>query len=173
MKRSLPCLMFAVTLTAAAPAAATPYALTAADRAEITALARTFFESTRDGVRDLAAVFPSPVELRGIFPAPRGGAVDAGPTPVDEIVQRQFQAIERDVRALRDAFRGGVFVGLGARSYPRDAVDLRPCGRFARAASQCGDGPVIEYTVGGEARRFRLDTLARLRGHWRVFDVRP
>ncbi len=173
MKRPLPCLMFAVTLSAAAPAAATPYALTPADRAEITALARTFFESTRDGARDVAAVFPSPVELRGIFPAPRGGAVDAGPTPVDEIVQRQFQAIERDVRALREVFRGGVFVGLGARSYPRDAVDLRPCGRFARATSQCGDGPVIEYTVGGEARRFRLDTLARLRGHWRVFDVRP
>lgn len=173
MKRSIACLLSLAALFAAAPARATPYALTAADRAEIAALARTFFEATRDGARDVSAVYPSPVEFRAIFPAPRGGGADAGPTPVDEIVQRQFQAIERDARALRDAFRDGVFVGLGARSYPRDAVDLRPCGRFARATSQCGDGPVIEYTVRGEARRFRLDTLARIRGHWRIFDVRP
>lgn len=155
------------------PADAAPYALTPADRAEITALARSFFEATRDGTRDVEGVYPSPADLRTLFPATRRQGADAGPSPVDEIAQRQFLAIERDARALRDTFRGGVFVGITARSYPRDSVDLRPCGRFARATTQCGDGPVIEYTVGAEARRFRLDTLVRLRGHWRVFDVRP
>ncbi len=161
------------TLAAVLPADAAPYALTAADRAEITALARSFFEATRDGARDVANVYPSPTELRTLFAATRRQSADAGPSPVDEIAQRQYLAIERDARALRDTFRGGVFVGIAARSYPRDTVDLRPCGRFARATTQCGDGPVIEYTVGSEARRFRLDTLVRLRGRWRVFDVRP
>jgi hypothetical protein len=166
---ALSCVAFAV----ARPAESAPYALTAADRVEITALARSFFEATRDGTRDVQGVYPTPVDLRGLFPAARRGSADAGPSPADEIAQRQYEAIERDARALRETFQRGVFVGITATSYPRGSVDLRPCGRFARATTQCGDGPVIEYTVGSETRRFRLDTLVRLRGHWRVFDVRP
>ncbi len=169
--RALPTALAAWAL-AAAPAHATPHALTPADRAEITALARAFFEATRDGARDVLGVYPTPADLRSLFPAARAGA-DAGPSPADAIVRRQYEAIERDARALRETFRGGVFTGLAPSSYARGVVDLRPCGRYARATSQCGDGPVIEYTVNGEARRFRVDTLVRLRGRWRVFDVRP
>lgn len=159
------------TLAMTASAHATPYALTAADRAEITALARSFFESARDATRDVRDVYPTVAEMRALFPTPRAAA-DAGVSPVDEVVQRQLRAIERDVRDLAATFHGGRFVGLGARSYPRNTVDLRPCGRFARADTQCGDGPLIEYAVGEETRRFRLDTLVRLRGRWRVYDVR-
>ena len=161
----------ALTLTLTADAS--PYALTPADRAEITALSRSFFEATRDGVRNVENVYVTPADLRSLLPQSRRGAADAGPSPADEVVDRQYLAIERDARALRETFHHGVFVGIAARSYPRDTIDLRPCGRFARANTQCGDGPLIEYTVNGEARRFRLDTLVRLRGHWRVFDVRP
>jgi len=32
---------------------------------------------------------------------------------------------------------------------------------------------VLEYEVGGQRRRLRLDTLVRLGTRWRVFDVRP
>lgn len=174
MNRPTARLSLAVAVVAAAlPADAAPYALTPADRAEITALARSFFEATRDGVRNVESVYPTPADLRSLLPSARRGAADAGPSPADEVADRQFMAIERDARALRETFRGGVFTGVAARSYPRDTIDLRPCGRFARANTQCGDGPLIEYTVNGEARRFRLDTLVRLRGHWRVFDVRP
>ncbi len=155
----------------AMPAEAANHPLSAADRAEITALARSFFDATRDGARTVTAVYPTPDELRGVFPPGRAG--DAGISAPEATVQRQFAAIERDARALREVFQGGTFVGLSARSYPGGVIDLRPCGRFARATSQCGDGPVIEYRVGTETRRFRLDTLLFVRGHWRIFDVRP
>ncbi len=158
-------LLLAAALTLGTAAHATPHALTAPDLAAITALARAFFDSTRDGARDVQDVYPTAAELRALF------AVGA-PSGADGLVRRHMEAVERDVRALRERFRGGTFVGITPTSYRRNTVDLRPCGRFARATSQCGDGPVIEYTVGGETRRLRLDTLVRVRGRWRLFDVR-
>jgi hypothetical protein len=171
MKHTIRCLVVATVVGAPLPAHATSYPLTAADRIEISALARAFFEATRDTTRDPQGVFPTAAELRTLMPAPRGAVPDGGLTLADEVAVRQFRAIERDVAALRTRFTGGVFVGIA--SYRGNRVDLHPCGRFARATSQCGDGPVIEYSVGGETRRFRIDTLVRLRGHWRIFDVRP
>jgi hypothetical protein len=149
-----------------------PYTLTPADRAELTTLARTFFESTRDGSAGTSGVYPTMAELRALFPAVRAGG-DAGLSPAEEIANRQLQAIERDVREARTTFAGGTFRGLAGRSATRPTLDLRPCGRFARADSQCADGPAFEYEVGGETRRYRIDTLVRVRGHWKIFDVRP
>src|SRR5205814_10213657 len=58
----------ALLTTLPVPARATPYRLTAADRTEITALARNFFETTRDGsVAGTAAVFPNVSEFAAIF----------------------------------------------------------------------------------------------------------
>jgi hypothetical protein len=151
-----------------------PYALTPADRTEIATLARLFFDSVRDGTRDVHGVYPEVADLRLIFPTPRAGArATPGPSLQETLTQHQLTAIARDAQELHSTFHGGSFVGLSARSYPRQTIDLRPCGRFARATSQCVDGPLIEYTVAGQTRRFQVDTLMRVRGHWRVFDVRP
>ncbi len=165
-----------LTTTALALAAvsgeAVPYTLTPADRAELTTLARTFFETARDASPGTTGVYPTLAELRALFPAVRAGG-DAGLSPAEEIANRQLQAIERDVRDARTNFAGGRFVGLVGRSATRPTIELRPCGRFARADSQCADGPTFEYEAGGATRRYRIDTLVRVRGHWKIFDVRP
>ena len=70
-------------------------------------------------------------------------------------------------------YRLVVFTGDLSYSVRRNVIDLAPCGRFARATTRCGDGPVIEYERGGQRRRLRLDTLVRFGTRWRVFDVRP
>lgn len=142
---------------------ASPRPLTAADRAAITALARSFFEAVRDGNRTGEGVFLTQAELRGLF-APTAG--------VEGLVRRQLDALDRDARELHARFQGGVFVGITPQSYRGGTIDLAPCGRFARATSRCGDGPVIEFTVGNEPRRQRIDTLALVAGRWRVFDIR-
>lgn len=153
-------------------AQATPYRLTPADRTEITALVRTFFEATRDDAPAQTGVYPTREELRGMFPAEAAGPAGA-PTAVGELVGRHLSAIERDARELRARFHAGVFVRVSGPVMTRGVIDLRRCGRFARPETQCGDGPLVEYTVGAEARRLRLDTLVRLNGHWRIFDARP
>lgn len=156
-------LALALTFTLTVTADAAPRTLSAGDRAAITALARAFFEAVRDGSRTGEGVFMTPAELRGLF-APAAG--------VEGLVRRQLDALDRDARDLHARFQGGVFVGLAPQSYRGGVIDLVPCGRFARATSRCGDGPVIEFTVGGEHRRQRIDTLALVDGRWRVFDIR-
>jgi hypothetical protein len=153
---------------------ATPHPLSVAERAELAALVRTFFETTRDGGARRAAVYPTPEEVRGLYPSNPGPRADAGAAPsgYDAMADRQAQAMERDARELRAVFRGGVYVDLAPAWRARASLDVRRCGRFARAETQCADGPVFEYTVGSERRRFRIDTLVRVRGHWRVLDAR-
>lgn len=153
-------------------AEAVPYTLTAADREALTALGRSFFEATRDGARTPTAIYPTPAELRGLYPPAPGAAPPGGGTVHDTLVQRQLGAIERDVRALGPRFAGGEFVGVSGQGLTRGRVELRPCGRFARADSQCTTGLLVSYRVGEETRAFRLDTLVRVQGRWRILDVR-
>ena len=164
MKRTAAAAALTLSLLAPPPAAAAPYALTPADRAASAALARGFFEAVKRGDREMAGVLPTRAELRGLFP-PGAGA--------DGIVLRHAEALARDARALHEVLRDATFVGLAESSYRGDVIDLTPCGRFARASSRCGDGPTLEYEVGGQRRRLRLDTLVRIGARWRVFDVRP
>jgi len=157
-------LALCVALLLTAPAHATPYTLTPSDREAITALARQFFEAVKRGDRAMEGVLPTRAELRGMFPPAQG---------VDGVVRRHAESLARDTQALHEVLRDATFVGITDTSYRRNVIDLTPCGRFARATTRCGDGPVIEYEVGGQRRRLRLDTLVRLGTRWRVFDVRP
>lgn len=162
----------ALALVALAPSVdASPYALTAADRAELTALAQRFFEHTRDGDRAPADLYPTRDDLRALYGA--SAAPSGAPAAGDAVVDRQLEALTRDAHDLRATFAGGTFRGISGAGYARGRVDVHRCGRFARADSQCADGPLVEYVVGGAARRFQLDTVVRVRGHWRVLDIRP
>lgn len=161
--------MTLATLTTGA-AHATPRRLTPAERAEITELARRVLAIVRDGVRDPAGVFPTAAELRGVFGL--RDTADAGPDGGGMLVQRQLEALSRDARDLRPRLAGGRFVSIGGGGFARDSIDPRRCGRFGVATSQCADGPVVEFTVDGATRRFRIDTLVRIGGRWRVLDLR-
>jgi hypothetical protein len=158
------CLLALCLLTLATPADATPYTLTPTDREAITTLARQFFEAVKRGDRAMENVLPTRAELRGMFPPAQG---------VEGVVRRHAESLTRDTQALHEVLRDATFVGITDTSYRRNVIDLTPCGRFARATTRCGDGPVIEYEVGGQRRRLRLDTLVRFGTRWRVFDVRP
>ncbi len=161
--------MMLASLTSGA-AHATPRRLTPAERAEITELARRVLEVVRDGVRDPAGVFATPAELRVVFGVREptdGGADDGG-----MLVQRQLEALARDARDLRPRLAGGRFVSIGGASFVAGTIDPRRCGRFGAPTSQCADGPVVEFTADGATRRFRIDTLVRVGGHWRVLDLR-
>ncbi len=165
-------LFFTIAVTAAvlsvAPSAgAVPLRVDPAVRAEITALAERAFVAVRDGVRDPAGVFPTLAEMRAIFGVTAGGA-----TPQASFAEAQFRALARDARDFQERFRTGRFVGLAATFAGGGSIDLHRCGRLTRADSQCVEGPVIEYEVNGERRRFRLDALVRVGGRWRVFDLR-
>lgn len=157
-------------------AEAVPLRVSAADRAELDALARRFYESTRDGVRTPAEVFPTRDELRALFVRADGvGALPRSPTGAvmnDAVVTHQLTAIERDVQSLRERFRGGTFRGLAGPVVSEGALRQRGCGRFARADAVCADGLMLEFQVGAETRRFRIDTLVRVGRRWRVLDVR-
>ncbi len=161
--------MMLASLTTGA-AHATPRRLTPAERTEITELARRVLEVVRDGVRDPVGVFATPAELRAVFGLRESG--DAGPDGGGILVQRQLEALSRDARDLRPRLAGGRFVSIGGGGFARDSIDPRRCGRFGAATSQCADGPVVEFTVEGATRRFRIDTLVRVGGHWRVLDLR-
>ena len=150
---------------------ASPRRLTPAERAEITELARRVLEGVCDGARDPAGLFPTAPELRGVFGLRDPG--DAGPDGGGMLVQRQLEALSRDARDLRPRLAGALFRGIAGASFTRNTIDPRRCGRFGAPDSQCVDGPVVEYTVGGSVRRFRIDTLVRVAGHWRVLDLRP
>ncbi len=163
--------LFAVTLAVAPVADAAPYALTAADRAELTALAQRFFEHTRDGDRNPADLYPTLADLRALYMVT--GSISGAPTMAEAVVDRQLQALTRDAHDLHDTFARGTFRGITGAGYARGRLDVHRCGRFARPESQCADGPLVEYTVGTTTRRFRLDTVVRIRGHWRVLDIRP
>lgn len=166
-------LALALTL-ASSVATAVPLRVTDADHAELTALARRFYESTRDGARAPAEVFPTRDELRALFArsdgpvAPRGDAGAMG----DAVVAHQLSAIDRDVRALQERFRAGTFRGLAGPVVTERTLRQRGCGRFARVDAVCADGLMFEYVVGAETRRFRVDTLVRVGRRWRVLDVR-
>lgn len=164
MKRTAAAAALSLCLLAPPPAAAAPHALTPADRAAIATLAHDFFEAVKRGDREMAGVLPTRAELRGLFP-PGAGA--------EGLVLRHAEALARDTRALHEVLREATWVGLAESSYRGGAIDLTPCGRFARATSRCGDGPTLEYELRGQRRRLRLDTLVRIGARWRVFDVRP
>ncbi|MBK6530667.1 MAG: hypothetical protein IPF99_13960 [Deltaproteobacteria bacterium] len=150
---------------------AAPRRLAPAERAEITSLARRVMELVRDGARDPSGIFPTPAELRVVFGLRDPG--DAGPDGGGMVVRRQLEALERDARDLRPRLAGAQFRGIAGPSYARNTIDPRRCGRYAAPGSQCVDGPVVEYAVGGSVRRFRIDTLVRVGGRWRVLDLRP
>lgn len=152
-------------------AVASPRRLPPIERAEITELARRVFAAVRDGVREPAGIFPTAPELRVVFGLRAPG--DAGPDGGGLLVQRQLEALSRDSRDLRPRLAGAQFRGIAGASFARNTIDPRRCGRFGAADSQCADGPVVEYTVGGSVRRFRIDTLVRVGGRWRVLDLRP
>jgi hypothetical protein len=162
--------LLAATLTTP-PAAAVPRPLTAAERAEITALARRLVDAVRDGARDPAGLFPTAPELRVVFGLRDPG--DAAPDGGGMLVQRQLEALSRDARDLRPRLAGARFRGLAGAAFARGTIDPRRCGRYGAPGSQCADGPVVEYAVGGAVRRFRVDTLVRVNGRWRVLDLRP
>jgi hypothetical protein len=150
------------TALAAPSAHATPYRLTAADRAEIERVLRTFFEATRDGNTAAAtALVPTRDEFRRIFQS-----------GTDPFIERHQRAIERDVRELRQRFANGTWVGLSSGFARGGAVELSQCGRLAVPASQCIDGPVIDWRVGTSVEHLRIDRLVRLDGHWKIFDAR-
>lgn len=163
-------------VTMGAVAEAIPLRVGEADRAELEALARRFYESTRDGVRAPTEVFPTRDELRALFGRADGpAAAPRAPTGTamnDAVVTHQLTAIERDVQSLRERFRAGTFRGLAGPVVTERALRQRGCGRFARADAVCADGLMLEYQVGEETRRFRIDTLVRVGRRWRVLDVR-
>ena len=171
MRRAL---LLATALLAPSLAAAVPLRVSAAERRELESLARRFFESTRDGARSPEAVFPSRAELGALFERDEGlpGPVRVAARPNEPVVLRQLNAIDRDVQALRERFRAGVFVGLAGPVARENTLRQRPCGRFARRDAQCADGLMLEYRVGNETRRFNVDTLVRAGGRWRILDVR-
>jgi hypothetical protein len=150
---------------------ASPRRLTPAERTEITALARRVLEGVRDGAREPAGLFPTASELRVVFGLREPG--DAGPDGGGMLVQRQLEALSRDARDLRPRLATAIFRGIAGASFMRNTIDPHRCGRFGTPDSQCVDGPVVEYAVGGSVRRFRIDTLVRVGGHWRVLDLRP
>jgi hypothetical protein len=162
--------LLSATLTAR-EAAAVPRPLSAAERAEITALARRLFEAVRDGSRDPAELFPTAPELRVVFGLRDPG--DAAPDGGGMLVRRQLEALSRDARDLRPRLAGAQFRGLAGASFARGTIDPRRCGRYGAPGSQCADGPIVEYAVGATVRRFRVDTLVRVAGRWRVLDLRP
>lgn len=155
----------------AAEALGAPRRLTPAERAEITALARRVLEGVRDGAREPAGVFPTAPELRAVFGLRDPG--DAAPDGGGMLVRRQLEALGRDARDLRPRLAGARFRGIAGGSFARGTIDPRPCRRSGAAGSQCIDGPVVEYAVGESVRRFRIDTLVRVGGRWRVLDLRP
>lgn len=171
MRRAL---LLTTALLAPSIAAGVPLRVSAAERRELESLARRFFESTRDGARSPDGVFPTRAELGTLFERDEGlpGPVRVAARPNEPVVLRQLSAIERDVQALRERFRAGVFVGLAGPVARESTLRQRPCGRFARRDAQCADGLMLEYRVGNETRRFNIDTLLRASGRWRILDVR-
>lgn len=150
------------TLGLAATADARPYRLTPADRTEITQLLQTFFDATRDGNTAAArATMPTLPELQSLF--------QSGFAPFVEMHQ---QALDRAIRELRPRFAGGTFVGLAGSFVTSPNIEIRACGRWSSATSECAAGPVIEWRAGTETRRLRIDTLVRMAGRWRIFDPR-
>lgn len=149
---------------------ATPRRMTPAERAEITDLARRVLEGVRDGTRNPVGLFPTTSELRAVFGMrePADGGADEG----GMLVQRHLESLARDARDLRPRLAGAQFRGIAGPSFVAGTIDPRRCGRFGAPGSQCADGPVVEYAVGGATRRFRIDTLVRVGGHWRVLDLR-
>lgn len=155
---------------------AVPLRVSAAERQELTSLARRFYESTRDGARAPESVFPTRAELVSLFTTveslPGPVRAPARSTPNEAVVLRQLGAIDRDVRSLRERFRGGTFVGITGALAREGTLRQRGCGRFARRESVCADGLILEYRVGDETRRFNIDTLLRVGARWRILDVR-
>ena len=141
---------------------ATPYRLTATDRTEITQLLQRFFEATRDGdVPNATTALASRAEIVRIY--------QPGTEP---FIERQLLAMERDVRELRIRFANGTWVGVSATFAQTPSIEIGPCGRFGTTASQCTEGPVIDWRVGDAVNHLRIDRLVRLNGHWKIFDPR-
>lgn len=165
----IPCLVLA-----ASTADAVPLRLTDPERRELETLARRFYESTRDGARSPAEVFPSRDDLRALFTRaePMPGPVRSAGVTNDAVVLRQLSAIDRDVQSLRARFAGGTFRGLAGAIATEHVLRQRTCGRYARTDAACADGLIFEYQVGAETRRFSIDTLVRVGRRWRVLDVR-
>lgn len=152
--------LMAAVLSFSLPTRATPYRLSPRERVEIERMLRAFFEAIRDGhTTEVTAHLPTPDEFRQIFR-----------TGTEPFVQRHQQALERDVRELRQHFAHGVWLGLSFTH--ANTVEVSPCGRFALPTSQCIDGPVISWRTGDAIHRLRIDRLVRIHGRWKIFDAR-
>jgi hypothetical protein len=129
----------------------------------ITDAVRTMFEGVRDGdVAKITAVIPTRAEFASLY--------QPGAQP---FLERHLRAIERDTRELRAVFAGATFVGLDSSFAAGRSLRLERCGRFGARASQCANGPIIEYRVGSVTRHFRVDRIVRLpSGVWKIYDVR-
>jgi hypothetical protein len=158
-------LALALATVAAAPreARAEELRLTARDVTAITDAVRALFEGARDGdAARLTGVIPTRADFVALFQ----------PNTL-MFIERHQRAIERDVRELRATFANGTFVALDASFAAGRTLTIERCGRFGTRASQCANGPIVEYRVGAATRRFRVDRLVRLRnGTWKVFDPR-
>ncbi len=150
-------------LTPEGEARAEPLRLTARDVSAITDAARAMFEGARDGQpARIAAVVPTREEFLALFQ----------PNTL-MFIERHQRALERDARELRQTFAGGVFVGIEPGFSAGRSLRVERCGRFGASASQCADGPILEFRVGTTVRRFRIDRIVRLRnGAWKIFDAR-
>jgi hypothetical protein len=156
------CVLPALWIVTASGAQATPMPLAPSDHAEIARVLRTFFESTRDGDYATArTTIPTHDEFTAIFAE---GTAD--------VLAQHLRAIDRDVHELHDRFAGGIWTGIVGDFARTASLEVAPCGRIARPESQCANGPVIEWHVGTESRRLRIDRLVRVGGHWKIFDPR-
>ncbi|MFO0561095.1 MAG: hypothetical protein U0269_23955 [Polyangiales bacterium] len=137
--------------------------LTAADATAITNTVRALFEAMRDGDRPrIAQLIPTHAEFVSLY--------QPGTLP---FLERHQRAIERDTRELQRTLAGAVFVSLDSSIAAGRTIRIERCGRFGARASQCANGPIIEYRVGSVTRHLRIDRLVRLPGNvWKVYDVR-
>jgi len=137
--------------------------LTAADVTAITNAVRALFDAIRDGDRArIAQQIPTRAEFVSLY--------QPGTLP---FIERHQRAIERDTRELQRTLVGAVFVSLDRGFAAGRTIHTERCGRFGTRASQCANGPIIEYRVGAVTRHLRIDRIVRLPGNvWKVYDVR-
>jgi|LNFM01.1.fsa_nt_gb hypothetical protein len=161
--RALALLLALATISVAPAASAQDFRLAARDVTALTDMLRSLFEGIRDGdTAKITAALPTRAEFVALYQP--GTAM---------FIERHQRALERDTRELRRTFEGATFVSVESTIAANRTIRLERCGRFGTRASQCANGPVIEYRVGTTTRRFRVDRIVRLPGGtWKIYDVR-
>ncbi len=135
--------------------------LRATDHDEIERVVHAFFDATRDGnTQALATVIPSDADFARVFAA--------GTEP---LVARYRRAISLALTELRTRFANGQYVAMRGLD-TGTPVRIERCGPFAQPASQCINGPVIEWTANGATQHMRVSRLVRVNGHWRILAPR-